>query len=48
VPDPDPGPADRPPVAQGRSEGPTAGTGSGILIARKDSSPRQNILFGAA
>ena len=48
MPDPDPGPADRPPVAQGRSEGPTAGMGSGILIARKDSSPRQNILFGAA
>jgi hypothetical protein len=47
VPDPDPGPADRPPVAQGRSEGSTAGIGSGILIARKDSSPLQNILLGA-
>jgi hypothetical protein len=41
-------PADRPPVPQGRSEGPTAGIESGIVIARGDSSPRQNILFGAA
>ena len=40
-------PADRPPVTQGRTEGPTAGIGSGILIARGDSSPRQNIMFGA-
>ena len=40
---------DRPPVAYGRScIGPTAGSGSGIVIARADSSPRQNILFGAA
>jgi len=41
-------PADRPPVAQGRSEGPTAAIWSGILIARRDSSGRQNILFGTA
>ncbi len=40
-------PADRPPVAQSGSEGPTAGIGSGILIARGDSSPRQNILICA-
>ena len=38
-------PADLPPFAQGRSEEPTARIGSGILIARKDSSPRLNILF---
>ena len=31
-----------------RSDGPTAGIGSEILIARGDSSPLQNILFGAA
>jgi len=30
-----------------RSEGPTASIRSGILIVRGDSSPRQNILFGA-
>ena len=33
------------PVAQGHSEGPTAGIESGILIARRSSSPRQNILI---
>ena len=29
-------------------EGPSAGIGSGTLVARGDSSPRQNILFGPA
>ena len=42
------GPLTVPPVAQGRSEGPTLGIMSGILIGRGDPSPRQNTLFGVA
>jgi hypothetical protein len=33
------------PVAQDHSEGPAAGIGSGILIARRNSAPRQSILI---